>query len=573
MEITAARQTAYAALFIACAGLLLTLCNPAWIYSPPNYVDGWCYVGHYTRMAAMRRAFPTHPSGDLLSIILPAAALYKLFPPLLANLLFKLGTWLAAVFIFFLLARRETTLRSAICATGSLGLYKYMMIAAGTDYTDGKALLYFMASLYAVSRALDGESGKTRWLCAAGAFYQCYVSTAFLGLVYMPLALLFYLGKCSYCGQKAKLRDAGAFLLGFITAALALCCIHLSYTGHFIYFENTVRKALAFLSAHRAGTASQLHWLVLPLYLMAFAAARILLKFHAGETARQVLLSRETVLQSLSAAGFCLALFLQCSRHQETVTNARYFTHLIPVIFIALAATLEPLLEELTESAFHKTIFILTGLLFASFLFDSWLRPPQNSMLTALLSPWCLAAWLAAGMFLLSRKRYGLMLLFMLALVCVCNFSPKDSEFLYYKQGLPLTGAITSRREAFTAALGWLAVADRLDPQREKFLWYNASSELYLKDWAAASHLWQGRVYNEAFPESNAPIGEMGVIPPQAMSGKRLLVLTPEPKQIASAQKDFAANGLALDCAKAADYTLPRISFTILDCAVTPAKK
>jgi len=85
---------------------------------------------------------------------------------------------------------------------------------------------------------------------------------------------------------------------------------------------------------------------------------------------------------------------------------------------------------------------------------------------------------------------------------------------------------------------------------------------------AAASHYWQGRVYNESFPAVNVPMGEMGIINPVDLKNKEVLVLTANKNLISVAMNNLAAMNIDLTCRKVADFrSAIDLFFSIYSCS------
>ena len=156
-------------------GMLLLLAVP-WVFLAidPNWIysrllrDFWIYYGYF-------RNFPDHLSwfheqyySSRLSVILPGALVYRLFPPLVANSVLHLGIDYLCVLSLYLALRRSCDRASSLVAAIALGANPAFLDAIGRDYVDGFGMAYFLVALLLIICAAETRS-SSRWLFAAGA--------------------------------------------------------------------------------------------------------------------------------------------------------------------------------------------------------------------------------------------------------------------------------------------------------------------------------------------------------------------------------------------------------------------
>ena len=138
----------------ACRGILILLVlpwvslaiDPNWIYSR-LLRDFWIYYGYF-------RNFPDHLSwfheqyfSSRLSVILPGALAYQLFPPLIANAILHLGLYYVCVLSLYLALCRSCDRASSLVAAIALGANPAFLEAVGRDYVDGFGMANFLVGL------------------------------------------------------------------------------------------------------------------------------------------------------------------------------------------------------------------------------------------------------------------------------------------------------------------------------------------------------------------------------------------------------------------------------------------
>lgn len=177
----------------------LMIVNKEWYYLPVSFVDPAVYLGWSLNPLSYRAIYPSYPGGDLIPLIFPNAFFYWLLDPFNANLAIKFISFCLCNVSIVFLTRKLFNLPTALFCLISFSSYRYTLMAIGSDYTDGRVILYFLlaascglgAAMYRTTPALD--SSVTRWALffIAGLFAQMMVSTAILSVTLLPLVFGF----------------------------------------------------------------------------------------------------------------------------------------------------------------------------------------------------------------------------------------------------------------------------------------------------------------------------------------------------------------------------------------------
>ena len=702
---------------ILLCGIVAVLIDPNWIHSPIGFVDGWAYVGHFLDPVLMRRALPRMATGDLLPLILPASLLFHLFGAAAGNLLFKLFCYTISGYLFFRIVEIEFNLSTALITTSLLIFCYLFFVGMGGDYTDGRVILYYLATLYAVSRAHAGISAGTEawWLVGAGFFYALCLSTAILSLAYSPVLVLFVLLKrfhrqaspdmgrlrllalgalgsvlalCllhwSFAGHFLFFRDAiaqavhiatharryltgndavpswcslgagivyafciaiaglslatipvlaiysrckrpgqptarliGPLLLPALGCAggmLALCLVHWSYTGHFLYFTNTLDKAFQFMHRNRAfhnGNPLPPAYYHLGLFILATTVFQLVISLrnwaadfawlrerclvsistllsrpvtsfihfggkvaHAGTAAiidsqtppsmrlGTAALPVDVTFPLLLLAHLLIIEFLQDLKQQETLTNLFYLNQITPVLFLALASIIFPYTRQLSRFALALIIPVLVYAQGLCFQQATAMRPTIPAILTPAIILTLMLSLLTND----HRVRLAIILVFFL----YTNLLLFSTDYLTDRQPVPAGGL--TRAGVLAATERWMAFIDTIDVARHGYLWYNtgeAYGGLYAS-LSAASHQWQGHVYNEAYPQLDVPIGEVGVVPSALLIEEQrpLIILTADTRRYQEAADNFRRQHIALLLRHQQRFCSGNVRFTVYECVL-----
>jgi hypothetical protein len=529
---------------------LLYWIDYAWVYSCIGWIDAWAYFGLAADPVAMRSAFPNHPAGDLLPLIWPAAFLYSVFPAIAANLLYKWASFVLVGLLLYRMVEWDFGKQTAIWATLALVFYKYFLIAVGSDYTDGRVILYLMLALYFLSTAYVSDASRkqeaTR-LFFGGLFFSFSVSTALLSSVFgLPLALC-AIGRQWIKKGKIEIPWLALSILGFCVGILSLGLAHYLYTGRFLYFSATLAKATSFLNVTRGPqhvNVLRLEWLYLP--LLACVALPMSLVTRESRNVPWGFEKKLSILLWVMNVGALLPLvYLQYVKKQETLINCYYLDQVLPFTMYAIVGTLiHPAIRQLGKTRFMVFTVIFFLVCLGVFAYTTCKPGVKAQWLTTLA---CVGLIAAVLLYCTSRKEAGWLTIFLTLFLWV-NLSPEKIDRIWKYDGI--TPYCKSRRQALETSFRWVAFVKKVDPGRSRFLWYNGNGErTFFRGLSAASHLWQGRVLNECLPELDVPIGEVGVVDPVSLAsrGVGLIVVAKDDVEVERARANLLKQGVQIE--------------------------
>ena len=476
---------------------------PQWTFEEPGFLDGYCYLGHVLGPIANRLSFPNHPSGDLLPVFWPKHFLFQLFPPLWANAVEKILVATLILFLVFSLGRNLSDRVFGFMATILTAANTYFWTIVSSEYPEAMTLLYVTLTFYLAERAAHE---KTKWHKAAlGIAMACSISSAFLSLGYMASAVLLYLAL--KWQRRLRVLDFRDFLIpmGFFLGIGVLALANWSYTGDFYYFANTVNKARAFLNQSRQLPFWQwftnARWLDFPCIIVVF-----FLMLSGRLFAQRRRPDAKFLFLGSSVFSFAFLSGLQFVKKQGTISDPYYFYQLLTVVSISTAIVFDEVFFE--RLRLHKKtlgvlsiVILIVGLLFKNvhgdmateiglaILFFGFfsVRVKKSVLLTGL--AW--VALLGASISLTNAfGKYGR----------VRQDGNLFADFRSGPQGY-------FREQMFRANISWYEIANRIDPHRKSLMWYDASEPqgFYFRNFAGVSHLWQGGLINEKFPQTDPP--------------------------------------------------------------------
>lgn len=525
--------------------------NSAWIYSSIGRVDAWAYLGLALDPIGMRFAFPTHPATDLLPLIWPPALLYAVFPPFVANLLYKGATFTLVGLLLYRVVEQDFGWKTALWATVTLVFNKYFLTAVGADYTDGRVIVFLTGTLYFLSVAhADHISLRGEWLrfFLAGISFCFCIGTALLSVIFaLPLAIL-AIGR-QWIKKGAIAFSSLAFaVVGFAFGILILGVGHYLYTGRFCFWEATLVKASMFLQMTRGPQDFQLwtlEWMYLP--FLACLAFPLSLAMQRGQG---VLRNPENRLPMLlwlaNTIAVSLMAYLQYFRRQETLTNSVYCDQILPITVMTLAATvIHPAIRQCSRRTFAILTVVLVFVCFAAFAYTT--RSPaitderlRNFLIIGTVTAVCL--------FCMARPNAG-WLTVLLTLFLMGNLSPVWLDMIW-KQG-SIGPYSVSRKQVLDTTCRWVTLMKEIDPQRSCYLWYNAQNERwFLRCFSAASHLWQGRLLNEGLPQVDGVTGDYSTVDARLLASQNesLILITGNDRETEIARENLLKQGIRTEC-------------------------
>src|SRR5207248_5309215 len=228
---------------------LLLLADPRWVYGS-LYRDAWVYFGFFQDLPGHLRAFPDYYGCSRLSVTLPGWLVYRLLPPVAANLALHLAVYYAAVFAVYGVFARVAGRRVGLHVAVLLGGHPFFLKAAGWDYIDGFVIAYFLLAQALLTRAADSERWRS-WAFAAGVAAGAMVvaNVAFAPLLLAPAGWFVVLNRPA---RRRPLRLAGVwFAAGACGLVLLLGLVSGSLGGRLFFLA----PSLDFIRNYSTGTA------------------------------------------------------------------------------------------------------------------------------------------------------------------------------------------------------------------------------------------------------------------------------------------------------------------------------
>ncbi len=537
--------------------ILTVILNSEWIYNVIGFLDPWGYLGAMFNPIHMRRVYPEHPIGDLLPLTLSGGIFYEVFSPTLANYFYKMACFVSVGFFMFRALENEFGSRTALFGTTAFLSSKELLACIGNDYTEGRVVIFLMVALYFILRAVDLEIHRQRlFLFLAGFAFALSVSTALLSMAYAPALAVLFFGKNRLNSGRFELvhlKNSLFCILGFFSCVLLLCAINFFYTGHFIYFSNTIVKAQHFLTIERAAAVISLDWdwLALPLY--GLAGALSIFVFGTFKSEDFFLFRKRILLLGIALiTNFLFLGYLQLYRHQSAISDPYYFRQTLPLTFLTASGVFfAPWLNRISHSAFVKSSMAFLVLSFFAFWYTTTYH--QRGIFfhdfTILRGAVFLAIFFLVSMAGQKLIPVGIMASFFF----LFNLSPEATDHIH--KTTHLSKLIPSRKLAHTMAIQWVELMNRLDPERKAYLWYQRSANRHWVDLSAASHYWQGRLYNEKFPSVGLPTGENNVVVnPDQLVKQPLIIMSPNHDLVLESQKNLLSINIRSTCSKGTDF-------------------
>ena len=513
------------------AGLLVVLSLPwmvlrfdrTWLfaYSASSYgfIDPWVYFGYFLDLTQHLRAFKGAYFTTRLSWILPGAAVYHIFPPLIAPYVLHLALFYAATVSLYLILKQTVSTRTAILGTLLMGCHAYFLRSMGWDYVDGAAITYMLTTLCALTYAAKSAQARPR-LVAVGALVALTLYAQLFLIVFSPLALGYY-----QFARREHQRDpvvAGwkPFAWGFAGITAILGTFNMVVNGRFFFFINSMGMAAKLVVNHNPYNDStfrwlaQATWLVLP--LVALLGAILCLR-------------RRHILLSVPNAAFLLFwqryLVLSVSMMvfweligQPVLQLSFYASYLIPASFLALASQMESTLRNLSRRQF---LLLASCALFLSLL-PFWI--PGQSQLTwelqrhPLLFP--ILAGIASVAVIRKPIRHTSTLGVPLLCVALAILTAVNGTRTWGRRGQVDDPAF--QEQAFLSIVDSVRMIQELDPKGNLFFWYDGDAKLgRLYRSVASTYGWSYRLQSESFPEVGSRMPPLG---------RRIVILSEDAK-------------------------------------------
>jgi hypothetical protein len=247
---------------------LILVADPRWVYGS-LYRDAWIYFGFFQDLPGHLRAYPDFYGCSRLSVTLPGWVMYRVLPPVAANLVLHLAVYYAAVFAGDAVFARVGGRRVGRLVAVLLGGHPFFLKAVGWDYVDGFVIAYFLLTQAMLARATESERWRA-WVMLAGAAAGAMVVA---NLAHTPLLLA--LGVWFVVLNRRSPRSAaGWFVLGAGVLLLLLGLVSGSLGGRFFFLA----PSLNFVANYSTGIArmyvhSPAEWIGRAVWLVFPAAA------------------------------------------------------------------------------------------------------------------------------------------------------------------------------------------------------------------------------------------------------------------------------------------------------------
>ncbi len=560
-------------LLLIWVALLLAL-SPEWIFTPVSFVDPAVYIGWFLHPAHYRAIFPFAHAGDLLPFIMPNALAYHLAGPVIGNVIIKTVTLFLSALCMLTIVRKLFNLQSALICVIAFTCSRYVLMAIGADYTDGRVMLYLLltaaCAVSAGAREQDMDARQGRYVCSmyalAGVWALCMISTAILTVVVLP----FLFGLC--LTDKQPMRAMMWMAAGFMTAAA--CCAGFDIVvmnGDGFYLRNVVRRALVFINEIRVVIGDWKAvgmWLVMPVILVpaGIVAGIVLIKREAGFALSEWRGRAVLCLVLGSIIAYSAYVGLQYFRHQETLSNGFYLNFISPLSFMLLGAVMVGLLRDVPVHIQWVVIGlfaccslqIVAGLNQPAPVLQQWAQSPTYAAEIAV-AALCVVVLVIAAKYPVGRLAGVLVVLF------CANYGSATPIF-------PNQLAAIGREANFKTVLEWMAQVDAQDPSRKSYVWYDVherAGAAYM-EMGAASHMWsEWGLVSEYLPKLDHHTYELIRRDIKHTDHARLYLFAETPSTIMRAKKTLMELGLRGEVMEQRQYQSNGIAFEVMQLDLT----
>ena len=201
--------------------LALLLANTSWIYNQPGFIDTWLYVGFFENYDV-----PQYFVGEKKILRLPwiwtGFAVYRLFPPLVANYVLHLSTLVGAPIALYFLLRKYFAVWIAFFVAVSLLMYVPFHGPGGWDYHDAFAGLFYLLMFWFVSNAAT-RPDCLRWMALAGVVWSIVLHANIIFVNWTPLLIIQFVALGGVPRWARLWRLAAAGLGGLVAMTLVFC--------------------------------------------------------------------------------------------------------------------------------------------------------------------------------------------------------------------------------------------------------------------------------------------------------------------------------------------------------------
>jgi hypothetical protein len=524
------------ALLIALPIVLLAF-NPGWIYSR-LYHDPWIYFGHMQNLAGHTRAFGDQYPASRLTVTAVGAAVYKLFPPVVANHVLHLGLYYLALGSLYYVVGQSVGRRAGVMTAVACGCHFFFLEAVGWDYSDGFIVAYYLGSLACLTRASVANSWR-RWVALGGVLAIAMVIANMVSVILVP-SLLLYFGVVNHWRQRVSIvLAASCFFTGAASLTVALGTLNYKIAGQFWFMASQFQFAgstsvteVNIWHMDLGAWIGKAYWLVFP-SMAAMAAVLRLVRLGIGlDTLPRHRMALAILWHGQLLVGMVGLLTMQIFTQYWFMQMWFYVSYLLmPMAFFSLAEVWSAWLTPMSSRAFGAFTLGLGGALIASATmpsigqdFGAWGRPAKVATLAAAIG--------AAGLpfFRMPRGASALLTVVLLAgLNGVCRHEflvTSGFSAIHHTEGLMAESQALDafRPQAFRAIHECAALARERAPDTHVYYWFDMTEPLGPVFESASCTQWLHlRFINRAFPSLSAP-NHAGLQP-----GRTILVLSQLP--------------------------------------------
>jgi hypothetical protein len=328
--------------------LILTLALPDWMYSQIDYIDAWVYHGFFRHMETYTATmFPGTYYGSRLGWIAPGYVSYRLFPPVIANIVLHVVFYGIAVGSLYAIVRRVAGASNALFAACAFGLYLPAVRSLGSDYVDGAVIAYALLAAAVGSRGVERQQ---LWLTftsgmAIGAMMHSNIGAAFM----LPSIVIWLVpSQREMWRSKSLWRLAATGTLGIVACTILLSIFSVAAGGRWDFFLQSVRWMQA-IGLENPWDVTGVSWVALSPWVFLPAATLV---------ASVIVLARATEwrVEQLRAFGALAALILVFAVWDFLGPGAllyypAYASWLIPWTFVAIGGVLVPVIASARKDA------------------------------------------------------------------------------------------------------------------------------------------------------------------------------------------------------------------------------
>ncbi|MDX2077828.1 MAG: hypothetical protein SFZ02_15480 [bacterium] len=400
------------ALLLGLLALSATFINPNWAFAPLEilpifdaYNDHWIYTGTMLDLADkfnfVAHSYPNAPFVEhysyifeRFSFIVPGGVLHDLFPPVIANYVFKLGIYGLSVAGVYWSLRNLFGRRTGLFGALAIGSYAWFLRSAGWEYVDGIGIGYFLMTIALIICATHATK-KTTWriLCVLVGVMLINLALAnvYWGLFTPPL-LLMALWLNYHHHKRPIIQSLIWGALGVVAMALVYGAISYGVRGEWFFLKESLKTAETFSTGDLQKVLRDYntliygymnpHFHLLPILFLIVGIVR-----WNRDKASPLVAHQRLVLLLLAYMVGMLTLshiFIETAPYLIIIL---YSSYLIPGIFLCLGGIVAPTLETLSDKAFKwlMSVLILTFLLpFALSVLIPALESWQNDTLILL---------------------------------------------------------------------------------------------------------------------------------------------------------------------------------------------